>query len=51
MAMLASDTAPDYQHISQTLAMPIGSIGPIRARSLARLLRHPELHGLRPGAG
>ena len=51
MAMLASEEAPDYRHISQTLAMPIGSIGPIRARSIARLLRHPELHGIRPGAG
>lgn len=49
MTLLASDAAPDYQHISQTLAMPIGSIGPIRARSIARLLRHPELHGIRPG--
>lgn len=51
MTLLASDAAPDYQHISQTLAMPIGSIGPIRARSLARLHRHPELHGVRPGSG
>ena len=51
MTMIAGDTAPNYQHISETLAMPIGSIGPIRARSIARLLRHPELHGLRPGAG
>jgi len=51
MTMLASDAAPDYRHISRTLAMPIGSIGPIRARSIARLLRHPELHGIRPGAG
>jgi hypothetical protein len=48
--MLASDAAPDYQHISQALAMPIGSIGPIRARSIARLLRHPELHRIGPGA-
>jgi RNA polymerase sigma factor (sigma-70 family) len=51
MTMLASDAALDYQHISQALAMPIGSIGPIRARSIARLLRHPELHGIRPGGG
>jgi RNA polymerase sigma factor (sigma-70 family) len=51
MTMLASDAAEDYQQISRTLAMPIGSIGPIRARSIARLLRHPELHGIRPGAG
>jgi RNA polymerase sigma factor (sigma-70 family) len=49
MAMLASDAAPDYQQISEMLAMPTGSIGPIRARSLARLLRYPELHGIRPG--
>jgi RNA polymerase sigma factor (sigma-70 family) len=50
MTLLASDAAPDYQHISQTLAMPMGSIGPIRARSIARLVRHPELHAIRPGA-
>jgi RNA polymerase sigma factor (sigma-70 family) len=51
MAVLASDPAPDYRHISEMLAMPTGSIGPIRARSLARLLRYHELHDIRPGAG
>jgi len=43
MTLIATDTAIDYQHISTTLNMPIGSIGPIRARSLARLQRHSEL--------
>jgi len=43
MTLIATDTAVDYQHISSALNMPIGSIGPIRARSLARLQRHSEL--------
>ncbi len=51
MTLFASDPAPDYRQISETLAMPIGSIGPIRARSLARLQRHPELRAVRPNVG
>lgn len=43
MTLLASEPDVDYRHISATLAMPLGSIGPIRARGLARLERHPEL--------
>ena len=43
MTLIATDTAVDYRHISTTLNMPVGSIGPIRARSLARLQRHNEL--------
>ena len=40
-------TAPeDYRRISATLDMPIGSIGPTRARGLDRLSRHPELREL-----
>lgn len=50
MTLLASDAQPDYRQIGETLSMPVGSIGPIRARSLARLHRCPELHGMRPGA-
>ena len=50
MTLLASQPDPDYQQISTTLGMPIGSIGPIRARSLARLQRHPELRSLHPNA-
>lgn len=41
MALVAVDT--DYRQISAKLAMPVGSIGPIRARSLARLRRDPDL--------
>jgi RNA polymerase sigma factor (sigma-70 family) len=41
MALIAVDT--DYRQISAQLAMPLGSIGPIRARSLARLQRDPDL--------
>ena len=47
MILLLTQPTLDYRHISDRLAMPIGSIGPIRARSLARLSRHPELHALR----
>jgi hypothetical protein len=28
------------------ISVPVGSIGPIRARSLARLARHPRLRAL-----
>lgn len=47
MVLLADESAPDYRQISATLAMPVGSIGAIRARSLARLERHPELRRVR----
>jgi RNA polymerase sigma factor (sigma-70 family) len=43
MTLIATDAASDYRQISSALDMPIGSIGPIRARSLARLGRHTEL--------
>jgi RNA polymerase sigma factor (sigma-70 family) len=41
-AMLA-DPTQSYAEISASLDTPIGSIGPTRARSLARLSRDPEL--------
>lgn len=50
MIMLATASG-DYRHISKTLQMPIGSIGPTRARSLSRLERHPELRRLHLVAG
>jgi len=43
MMLLAAEPDADYRQISARLAMPIGSIGPIRARSIARLQRHNEL--------
>jgi RNA polymerase sigma factor (sigma-70 family) len=47
MTLLLTQPTLDYQQISERLAMPVGSIGPIRARSLARLSHHPELRALR----
>jgi RNA polymerase sigma factor (sigma-70 family) len=46
MTLLATQPALDYQQVSKALAMPIGSIGPTRARSLARLQRHAELRSV-----
>ena len=37
LRLLVADPAPSYQEISAALDMPIGSIGPTRARSLERL--------------
>lgn len=37
LVMLAEDPPPSYQEIARRLDMPIGSIGPLRARYLARL--------------
>ena len=43
MRMLIAEPAPSYVEIARTLNMPIGSIGPIRARALERLRRDAEL--------
>jgi RNA polymerase sigma factor (sigma-70 family) len=40
---LVAEPAPSYQEIARALDMPIGSIGPTRARSLERLRREREL--------
>lgn len=45
MVLLAA-APPDYRAISATLDMPLGSIGPTRARSLERLRRHPDVRDL-----
>jgi RNA polymerase sigma factor (sigma-70 family) len=45
IALLTQPTL-GYREIAQLLAMPTGSIGPIRARSLARLARNPQLRAL-----
>jgi RNA polymerase sigma factor (sigma-70 family) len=44
-AMTRSD-APAYAELSQTMNMPIGSIGPTRGRYLRRLRQHLESAGL-----
>jgi RNA polymerase sigma factor (sigma-70 family) len=48
MVALGAEQCPDYRAIAQRLGMPSGSIGPIRARSLERLRRHPELAAFAP---
>ena len=39
LGILMEDANPCYQQVSQTLGMPIGSIGPTRGRALNRLRR------------
>jgi RNA polymerase sigma factor (sigma-70 family) len=45
MVLLTTEPV-DYRAVSATLDMPIGSIGPTRARSVARLQDNPELQAL-----
>jgi DNA-directed RNA polymerase specialized sigma24 family protein len=44
--MLSADPAPSYEEIGAALGMPIGSIGPTRARALKRLRRAIERLGV-----
>jgi DNA-directed RNA polymerase specialized sigma24 family protein len=46
LGMLAADPPVPYDEISRTLNMPIGSIGPTRARSMERLRRAAARVGL-----
>ena len=48
MTLIATEPAMDYQQLSAKLRMPVGSIGPTRARSLVRLQRHAELRSVCP---
>lgn len=50
LLMLTSDPPHSYQQISTTLQIPIGSIGPQRARCLAQLRRSRALAALHDGA-
>jgi RNA polymerase sigma factor (sigma-70 family) len=43
LRMLAASDAPSYEEVSAALEMPIGAIGPTRARCLEKLKRTPEL--------
>ena len=45
LSLLISDPPTSYDRISVILGMPIGSIGPRRARCLERLRRSPRLAG------
>jgi RNA polymerase sigma factor (sigma-70 family) len=46
LRLLIADPPPCYEEISATLDMPVGSIGPTRARALERLRRHAAQLGL-----
>ena len=46
LTLLLNDPPLPYARISEILGMPQGSIGPTRARCLARLRRSPYLRGL-----
>ena len=46
LRMLAADPAPSYEEIAAALGMPIGSIGPTRARALVRLRRAVDRLGV-----
>jgi len=46
MTVLLTNPTLHYQQISALLSVPIGSIGPTRARALSRLSRHPRLRAL-----
>jgi DNA-directed RNA polymerase specialized sigma24 family protein len=46
LRMLAAPEPPSYEEVSAALGMPIGAIGPTRARCLEKLRRTPELAAL-----
>jgi RNA polymerase sigma factor (sigma-70 family) len=43
LSMLIQDPPPSYAEVSSALGMPVGSIGPTRARCLDQLRRSPHL--------
>lgn len=47
LSLLIKDPTPSYAEISDQLQIPIGSIGPTRARALDRLRRSPAIAALR----
>jgi RNA polymerase sigma factor (sigma-70 family) len=49
LALLFADPPPAYSQVSDTMAMPVGAIGPTRQRCLDRLRRSPFLARLRSG--
>jgi RNA polymerase sigma factor (sigma-70 family) len=49
LALLIQDPPVSYAQISDTLGIPIGSIGPSRGRCLDKLRRHPAIAALMNG--
>ena len=48
LSMLFSDPPKPYKEISSTLGIPVGAIGPTRARCLTRARRAPAIAALEP---
>jgi RNA polymerase sigma factor (sigma-70 family) len=48
LRLLSIPDGPSYEELGAALGMPIGAIGPTRARCLEKLRRRPELRGLEP---
>lgn len=46
LSALSTSSRPSYARVSNLLGLPIGSIGPTRARALQRLRRELEIEGL-----
>lgn len=46
LVLLHADPRLSYQQVSRTLGMPVGSIGPTRARCLEKLKNTPTVHSL-----
>lgn len=49
LRLLVSDPPPSYEEVSAVLDMPVGSIGPTRARCLEHLRRRTEAAGITRG--
>lgn len=49
LRLLVSDPMPCYEEIGAAMGMPVGSVGPTRARALERLRRVAEVMELAPG--
>ena len=48
LSLLIQDPPPSYADVSSALGMPVGSIGPTRARCLAQLRRSPHMVAFLP---
>jgi RNA polymerase sigma factor (sigma-70 family) len=46
LTVLLTQPTLDYREVGELLSMPVGSIGPIRARALARLARDPQMRAV-----
>jgi RNA polymerase sigma factor (sigma-70 family) len=50
LQVVIASPPPTYEELAAALGMPIGSLGPTRARCLAHLRRHPEIARIFDGA-